>query len=328
MRLLLFLPLFVAILLAYGTFSKVFAQACVSSDRHQGLISGTSLSGLFGNPTGQCVIDPKAAYANFKVPDYNELKSVFFTQNTTANKMTVSTTGTPNCPGGLSTGSVYLRNMTFPSNSIVNVQCQSTRFDDAGANGPFAVAGTTRTVIVFAENHVYIDSNLNYGGSAYGLVIIAKGDVYIAGTVRTINAIIVAEGNIYTTTAGVPITSTVPNSQQLVVNGSIINFAKNSNRIYFNRSLADNSIPAEVVNFQSKFLVLLRGLMTQSFTIQREIGPDEIPSASIFPSPTSIPSPAPSTNPGSTFGNAFCVRNIFNILNVLNISSDTNVPCT
>ncbi len=44
---------------------------CSTGDRNQGLISGSSLSGFYGNPTGQCINDPKAAFATFKVPSYN-----------------------------------------------------------------------------------------------------------------------------------------------------------------------------------------------------------------------------------------------------------------
>jgi hypothetical protein len=108
---------------------------------------------------------------------------------------------------------------------------------------------------------------------------------------------LVAEGNIYTSAlANTPNFGTTSSAPQLTVNGSIISLGQGSQRIYFNRSLVDNSQAAEVVNYQPKYLVLLRGLLTQSYTIQREIGPDEIPTSSIFPSPTGYPSPNVSGN--------------------------------
>lgn len=308
--------------------SKVRAQTvCNPADRNQGLVSGIGLTGTFGNPNGQCVIDTKAAYARFKVPNYDELKSVFFSQNKSVASQTLNTTSTPGCSGG---NTIFLKNLAFPNKSVVNVQCNFTHIADTDpTNGPFAAVGTAQTAIIFADNHLYIDTDLNYGGDNYGVVIIAKGDIYIAPTVTKINAILVNQGAIYTTNNGSNFTSLVPNSQQLVINGSLISLGQVAGtRVYFNRSLADNNVPAEIVNYQPKFLILLRGLLTQSYTIQREIGADEIPSASIFPSPTGIPSPAPTQNPGSTFQNAYCIYGVYNLLNKLNIASDTNIPCS
>lgn len=316
----------IAVLLFFFTINNVSAQViCNPADRNQGLVSSIGLTGTFGNPTGQCVIDQKAAYVNFKVPNYNELKSVFYTQNKSAVLTTLNSTSSPNCPGG---ATIYLKNLSFSGKTAVNVQCTFTHIADTDpSNGPFAIPGSNQTVVVFADNHVYIDTDLNYGGDTYGLVIVAKGDIYIQPSVRTINAILVNEGNVYTTNDGTSYTTLVPNSQQLVINGSLINLSQGAGRIFFNRSLTDNNLPAEVVNYQPKFLILLRGLMTQSYTIQREIGPDEIPSASIFPSPTIYPTPSPSSNPGSTFQNAYCVFGVYNLLSTLNIASDTDIPC-
>jgi hypothetical protein len=306
--------------------TQVQAQiVCNPADRNQGLVSSVGLNGTFGNPTGQCVIDQKAAYVNFKVPNYNELKSVFFTQNSSSIKTVIDSISTPGCTGG---NTVYLKNLAPTGRTIFNVQCNFTHIADTDPTyGPLMTTGTQQTIVIFADNHLYIDTNLDYGGDQYGLVIVAKGDIYIAPTVTKINAVLVNEGNVVTSYTGGSISDLVANSQQLVINGSLINLSQSGQRIYFNRSLTDNNIPAEVVNFQPKFLVLLRGMMTQSYTIQREIGADEIPSASIFPSPTGIPSPAPTQNPGSTFQNAYCVFGVYNLLSTLNIASDTDIPC-
>lgn len=299
--------------------SSVQAQ-CVASDRNQGLISGAGLSGFFGNATGQCVIDPKAAYVEFKVPSYSEIKSLFFTQNknmTLFNLPNASIT----CPNGMAaTGTTTLKNLhtltNFTTNaSAVNVACYLTRIDhSSGTNGPFADNTAQKMVVIFADNDVAIDSNLTFGGDNYGLIIIAKGNIFIAPTVTRIDAVLVTEGNIYTSaTNATPNTATVANSSQLVVNGSLISLGQAGQRIYFNRSLANNTQAAEVINYQPKYLVLLRGLLTQSYTIQREIEADEIPSSALFPSPTAIPSPSSSVIQDSTQGNPFKIFRIYNL---------------
>src|SRR5688572_5324993 len=61
--------------------SSAQSSPCQTNDRNQGLISGLNVSGYFGNLSGQCVLDPKAAYAVFKVPSYESLKSIYFTQS-------------------------------------------------------------------------------------------------------------------------------------------------------------------------------------------------------------------------------------------------------
>lgn len=327
-KILIAFVLLAALVLLNITTGSVQAQApCSAADRNQGLVSGITMSGTFGNPTGQCVIDQKAAYVNFKVPNYDELKSIFYTQNKSATLSTITPTTTPGCPGG---DSVILTRLVVTNSPtlkpVINVQCNITRIADTNpTNGPLFAAGTNQTVVIFADNNLYIDTDLNYGGDSYGLVIIAKGDIYIDPAVKKINAVLVNQGSVYTNSSS---TSLVPNSQQLVINGSLINLSQTASRINFNRSLNNNYVPAEVVNYQPKYLVLLRGLLTQSYTIQREIGVDEIPSASLFPSPTGIPSPAPSQNPGSTFQNAFCVLNVYDLFNTLNIASDTDIPCS
>jgi hypothetical protein len=316
-----FILFFFVFILSANFAHKTFAQTtnCQTNDRNQGLISGLNISGMFGNLSGQCVLDPKAAYAVFKVPTYDELKSLYYTQSKITSKISVTTISSPiGCPGG--TALLKGLNLTA-SHTLVTINCTNTILDDATAVNTFALPGSNKIAIIFADGNLFINSNFNYGGPSYGTVLIVKGDVYISPTVTNINAVIISQGSIYTASQPPALTTGyVSGTQQLTVNGSLIsiNSVDTTKKIYFNRFLSDNTRPAEVVRFDSKYLVILRGLMTQVYSIQRELSPNELPSQ--LPQPTVRPSGASTTtNQGSTLGNPFKVFTIYSLINNLKI---------
>lgn len=65
----------------------VYAESCLTqttNPRADGLISVPDISGSsskFGNTTGTCVVDQKAAFATLKIPTYEDLLSLYFTQS-------------------------------------------------------------------------------------------------------------------------------------------------------------------------------------------------------------------------------------------------------
>jgi len=307
----------VTLITTSGIYIKNTYAACAVSDKNQGLVSsGGSITGDFGNLIAKCVVDPKAAYAPFKVPTYDDLKSLYFDQAKTSATVAKQTRSTCTSGNDTITG-LDLRTQ----NLLVYATCNFVHVNDVSS--PLAVATSNKTPIIFVDNHLYIDSNLNYGGETYGIVFIVKGDIYITPSVTNINAVLVSEGNIYTAydVSDGNATNSVTGVSPLNINGSLLSITSTAGeKIYFNRSLNDNSVPAELVKFQPKYLVILRGLTTQPFSIQREITPDLIPS-SVLPSPTTIPSPAvaPSSNPGSSYGNPFKIFTIFQLLNQLKI---------
>lgn len=284
------LIIYCLIFLLLCTWGFIFTQKslaqnnCQSNDRNQGLISGLSVTGTFGNTNAQCVLDTKATYAVFGVPTFDSLKSTLYDQNSTSK----ATKALITCAAP----SVTLNNTNLtPQNSnllvYINNTCDQTRIDSS-----FTLGSSSKHVVIFAEKDVYIDSDINQTGVKYdGVMIITKGNIYIKSTVKTINAVLTAEGSIYTAyTTSIPPLAGYITAEQLVVNGSLISLNHDSTqRIHFKRALpgADNTIPAEKINFQPKYLIILRGMITQPFIIQREISPEEIPAA--LPSPTGLP---------------------------------------
>ena len=114
---------------------------CQTNDRASGLISttGQGASSKFGNATGNCVIDPKAAFVPFRIPTYDELKSLYYTQSKVTNKNTIADGG--NIPGSFSQDGLYY------SSGTINV---------SGAKTGSGVE------VIFADGDLNINQNILY----------------------------------------------------------------------------------------------------------------------------------------------------------------------
>lgn len=127
------------------------------------------------------------------------------------------------------------------------------------------------TGIIFVGGNFTIDTNLTHTGSNAGLVFIVKGDVVISPSVTRIDAVIMSSGRIYD--AGSGCSHSLPvSASQLVINGSLISL-DNNNKIEFCRSLGANNTttPAEKINQQPKYLVILRDLYSDTLQKWSEI---------------------------------------------------------
>lgn len=233
-----------------------------NTPRAEGLISAPQLSpgNKFGNSSGICIIDPKAAFAPYKIPTYDDLKSLYFDQLKTSSSIAKEAkTGNKN-QGDISfSGSDRVYHIKKTSSSSVD--------GDLTIEGPITPVGSGgKTGVVFVEGNLNINTNITY---REGLVFIVKGNVNIDPTVATINAIIIADGTIYTAGANC-LNSSVSTTSALTINGSLVSLTESS-PAKFCRTLADNTDPAEVINHQVKYLVILRNLMSDTFQRWSEI---------------------------------------------------------
>lgn len=238
-------------------FAQIFCNLDYSNRVQNGLISTPQIisGSKLGGTSRACAIDPKAAFAPYKVPSYNDLESLYYTQSK-ANK-------TDATPGGNAEA-----NQGTLRSSLNNYDVILFKGDLRLGN----VGGSPKTAVVFVEGNLFFDQNFTLGDNNSGLVFVVKGNVNIAQSVTRIDAIIISEGVICTAYNGSACPSTnTPNLQQLVINGSLISLNP-ANPIKFKRSLADNnSNPAEKINHQVKYLVILRNLMSDTFQRWSEI---------------------------------------------------------
>ena len=260
------------------TLNPAFAQSCTTSPRADGLISAPQVSATtkFGTNSGACTINPKAAFAPYKVPTFDDLKSLYYTQ-------AKSSVRKDQIQGNPSQGEFTSK---FTQNNIVLVN---------GDLPDVNYTGTTKPSIVFVEGNLTIGNDITYGDANSGLVFVVKGDVNIASTVTRIDAIIISSGTIYTAGAGCA-TSSVTTNAPLTIYGSLISLKQppdndpSASYIKFCRSFGNNSLPAEVINNQVKYLVILRNLMSNTFQRWSEVTETASPTPT---APGETPAPAP-----------------------------------
>lgn len=271
-----------------------FAQ-CQTSALNQGLISGLSVTGggLIGNTDTKCVLDPQAAYRDFKVDSFDALVNQFYTLSRSTAKSTLQL---PNGVINASGDGIYL---------------QTSSMSVSGAD-----PSSSGVKVIFIKGNLSITGNIDYApNDPYsGLVFITSGDININSNVTKVNAILISSnstnppssGKICTAYDGVCLDGSV-DTPQLVVNGSLISLNKTDlpggeSAIQLKRNLVDNSTgAAEVINKQPKYLYILRnGLFTKDLVLVEEdksysITPDPGPPPPAPPPPQ--PACSPLTNP-------------------------------
>ncbi len=201
----------------------------------------------FGNSAAICVIGNQAAFVPFKIPVYNDIKSIYYTQSKAPKPAPNPNTTTT--LGAVADGSVY-------------------NYTNAGVSvGAYSYTGTA---VVFIDGSLSINGDITTGTTNKGLVLVVGGDINIASTVIQINAVLISGGYIYTKGAGCSLTPAPGADSRLIINGSLISldFTK---PISFCRRLADNSQAAELINNEPKYPVILRNLFSDTLQKWSEI---------------------------------------------------------
>lgn len=133
---------------------------------------------------------------------------------------------------------------------------------------------TPKSAVIFVDGNLNFGTNVTYGSAgSYGLVFIVGGQVRIRRDLVTqIHGVIIAQGQICTASAADgSCPSVLTEGNALTINGSLIALDP-ANPIRFMRKLANPANPAEIINFDPKYLVNLRDLMSTNILI---IGEEE-----------------------------------------------------
>lgn len=243
-----------------------------------GLISATAISTNFGSNIGKCAEGNQTSFAPFKIPSYADLKSLYFDQSKQVSlKHTIAADADGNTHQGNDGSPIDVRMSSgiyyFTGNLII----------DNGVNCGINLGGGT--AIVFIEGNLTINCDLAYNNNN-GLVFVVNGNVRIDKSVTLINAVIISQGIIYTATDKLPtppilacshISGSRIQTGQLVINGSLISLNRDAavtSPIEFCRILngsANNTTPAEQINQQPKYLVILKDLFSDTLQKWSEI---------------------------------------------------------
>lgn len=247
--------------------TKVRATGLVTSK----LISDFNKFAVNVNGQSPCVVDPAAALVTHKIPSYASLKSIYFDQSKSTNKVTVTPSG--DTQTGLSKTLITPAAGQTIDNKAIVVAGNLTIDSTTDGNVFTDTTGTTTPipVVVFVNNNLNIQDDIVYAkdNKDAGLVFVVSGDVNIDNNVTEINAVIISEGQICTaydfTIPSCPTTNVT--TPQLVIYGSLISLwvadpdqPGIENKIKFKRTLANNTQAAEKIQAQPKYLVIMRNI--------------------------------------------------------------------
>ncbi|MBI2086199.1 hypothetical protein HYT74_02570 [Candidatus Daviesbacteria bacterium] len=244
------LIVFFLLLVAY-LIPSVSAQTCTTDTRvTNGLITTPSVTGKFGvDLTGKCITSNETSFAPFKIPSYDDLKSLYFTQKT----------------GGLlvSKDEASENDIPLNSDSVYNTTGNLTISSNIPGN---------KTGVIFVEGNLILSpasQKLTTNDSA-GLVFVVKGNVNINKDVSQIDAVIISSGIIRT--AGSTCTTSAETASALTINGSLVSLDSTKPPV-FCRTLGsnDNTQPAEKIVQQPKYLVILKDLFSDTLQKWSEI---------------------------------------------------------
>lgn len=231
--------------------------------RAEGLVTTPALSGIFNTSSGRCITnEQRASFVSFKIPSYEDLKSIYYTQPK---------------PPSTATKHAPVASLSDLENSKIDVGGAVDHIyyftGDLNITSPSDFSGNNTGII-------FIDKNLNFGPSLpsnkfkqgnkdSGIVFVVGGDVVIDANLTEIDAVIIASGTIYTAGSGCA-TSSVQTAKPLVINGSLVSL-NDTKPIKFCRKLADNSKAAEKINWDPKYLAILKDIFADSLQKWSEI---------------------------------------------------------
>lgn len=201
----------------------------------------------FRSDVGKCIIGSGAAQADYELHTYEGLKGKFYDRSNSPAKEPKPVTSLPR---------------TFTENKIYRADGNITVSNSPTGQG---------AVVVFIDGNLTIDVNLVYPPSAGnadagGLVFVVKGDIYINKDVTRVDSVLISSGTICTAyvDVGEGLSScTATETEQLVVNGSLISL-DSAKPISFVRTFEVNEEPAEIINWQPKYLVILKDIFSET----------------------------------------------------------------
>lgn len=167
---------------------------------------------------------------------------------------------------------------TRPSGKLYRITGDLTLNSDLTVN---------ETGVIFVDGNLYINTNILNDNATKGLVFVVKGEIFIQRDVTKVNAFLVAHGKNSSGTDITPICTAYDPAagcndyadnatrKYLEINGSVISLSQNAAfpanfaRKKYDSVLSDK--PAETINYQAKYLVIMKDIFSRDLKIWREI---------------------------------------------------------
>ncbi|MFA5932528.1 MAG: hypothetical protein WCV81_05255 [Microgenomates group bacterium] len=143
------------------------------------------------------------------------------------------------------------------------------------------------TGVIFVDGNLTINTNILNNNATKGLVFVVKGEIFIQRDVTKVNAFLIAHGKnssgdditpfctAYDPVDGCNDYAVNATRKYLEINGSIISLNQNTAypanfaRKKYDAILADK--PAETINYEAKYLVIMKDIFSRDLRIWREV---------------------------------------------------------
>jgi hypothetical protein len=151
--------------------------------------------------------------------------------------------------------------------ALVDADCQGVEVaGDLTLNGSWG-SYSGLPMVVFVAGDLTASQNFTLGADT-GIIFVVKGDINIRSSVTRLDGVFIAGGTFRSSDA--PCGGTASTSQ-LVINGAVLVFGPGE--LCLTRALANNTPPAELVNFEPKYLWLFREVIGESRSVYNEVAP-------------------------------------------------------
>lgn len=226
------------------------------------------LNSLTTTPTPYCLSGAPAAIPSFALQSYQDLKSLYVDQAKTI-------TPTP------FNGDTIISNPIQANGPLIYIISQG----NLTLSGSNLKINGSKPVLIFVDRDLYINSNFINNNSSdknrpedpiSGLMLIVQGNINIKQDVERVDAFMITYGNFcdsYDTS-----NSTCSNSNtQLTINGSVIAInppqpTPSPSPPKFRRTYTTSPpSPAELLNYQAKYLVVFKNLLAKDLFIWNEV---------------------------------------------------------
>lgn len=211
----------------------------------------------------------KAIIPQFAIPSFKEFKNTYYDQakaSAAAKKEFATSSSNPDANQG---------NLDFSGGKDILYHIKNPNASQAGGNlvinGPISA---TNTVVFFVDGNLTINNNID---TTVGVVFVVNGFIHVRWDVTQINALMMSYGqfcsgwyndaygcsiNFFKDRLGQP---GVVDNPRLILNGSVVALSStDAAKPAFVRYLRDNITPAEEVNYQAKYLVILRKIFSRT----------------------------------------------------------------
>ena len=180
------------------------------------------------------------------------------------------------CPGGPIplniTNPVPLANAITPGCSIIiqDLAGNVTINDNAWLPSGLGVGYTGYPVIVFVPGNLVIERNLGINPDT-GIIFIVQGNIIVDSSVERIDGVFITDGTFYSRDVITCALNPSHDDDRLVINGAVYAFGD----LCFTRDLgaSNENTPAELINYEPKYLYLFQEIVGDPTVIYREVAP-------------------------------------------------------